>query len=98
MSLLNKIKAGARAKYKEELTAYKQKSAANKDIRTKARAVALQTRRTEAIKTAQFKEQQRGKAARTVKKSSGSGFAKFGMIAEGLAGKPNKGKRKELII
>ena len=85
----------AKEKYKEEVLAYKQKAAAEKNIRAKARAVALQERERQAIKTAQYKEQQRGKAARTVSKS-GNGLAKFGAVAEAFTGKPSKAKKNPL--
>lgn len=82
MSLMKKVKKEVKARYKEEVAAYKQKSAANKLIRKKARAAAFREREKQAIKTAQQRERMRGKGGNTLKK--------FGEVAEAFAGKPGK--------
>ena len=97
MIFFKKIKEGAKARYQEEKLALKQKFAAEKDIRAKARTAALQERRKQAIKSAQYKVKVRAERQRTSYKSNaGGGLATFNKVSTAFVGQPSK-KKKDIF-
>ena len=77
---------------KERAAEKKQISAAERDIKKKALAESLRTRRDEEIQTARFKEQQRAKQQRAKIAKGGSSF-NFGSALSYLSGTPTTKKQ-----
>lgn len=71
---------------------YKESMAANKMIRKKASMAAMKERELQAIKTARYKEQQRGKMMRMPSSSGGLGnvFSGLNAMTGGMMSSPKK--------
>ena len=92
MGMFDKIKNRAKQAIENKQQDLREQRAANRIIRVKARAAGFREREQQAIQTAKFRAQQRGKTQRTVRPAGSFGGLGAGLNA--LVGTPT-GKKKQ---